>query len=147
MFSADDLEETRWRIHLSSTPSEVFPLWSTDTGRARFWAESTEETDGTILFHFPNGMRWRGNILENDPPYRFQLIYFGGTVTTIDLADDGSGGTDLVLTDKGVLPEDKEEVLAGWVSVLLALKAAVDFGVDLRNHDPARTWDQSYADN
>lgn len=38
-------------------------------------------------------------------------------------------------------------MIAGWVSVLLALKAAVDFSVDLRNHDPGRTWDQGYADN
>jgi hypothetical protein len=35
---------------------------------------------------------------------------------------------------------------AGWASVLLALKAAVDFGVDLRHHDPERTWDQGYGD-
>jgi hypothetical protein len=39
------------------------------------------------------------------------------------------------------------EVIAGWVSVQLALKAAVDFGVDLRTHDPARSWDQGYAEN
>jgi hypothetical protein len=30
--------------------------------------------------------------------------------------------------------------------VLLALKAAVDHGIDLRNHDPRRTWDRGYAD-
>lgn len=28
----------------------------------------------------------------------------------------------------------------------MALKAAADFGVDLRNHDPTRTWDQGYVD-
>jgi hypothetical protein len=39
------------------------------------------------------------------------------------------------------------EVLPGWVSVLMALKAYVDHGVDLRNHDAARTWDQGYCDN
>jgi hypothetical protein len=39
------------------------------------------------------------------------------------------------------------EVNAGWVSVLLALKAAADHGVDLRNHDAARTWSQGYCDN
>jgi uncharacterized protein YndB with AHSA1/START domain len=147
MFSTDDLGEMRWRLHLSSSPSEVFQLWSTDVGRARFWAESTEERVGTIIFHFANGISYRGKILENDPPHRFQLVYFGGTVATIDLADDGREGTDLVLTDKGVLPEDQDEVLAGWVSVLLSLKAAVDFGVDLRNHDPSRAWDQRYAVN
>lgn len=32
-------------------------------------------------------------------------------------------------------------------SVLLALKAFVDHDVDLRNHDPTRTWDQGYCDN
>jgi hypothetical protein len=29
----------------------------------------------------------------------------------------------------------------------MALKAAADFGVDLRSHDPARTWDQGFVDN
>jgi hypothetical protein len=39
------------------------------------------------------------------------------------------------------------EVNAGWVSVLMALKAAADFRVDLRNHDTRRTWSQGYCDN
>jgi hypothetical protein len=30
--------------------------------------------------------------------------------------------------------------------VLFPFKAAADFGVDLRNHDPSRSWDQGYAD-
>jgi hypothetical protein len=29
----------------------------------------------------------------------------------------------------------------------LVLKAAADFGADLRNHDPARTWEQGYVEN
>lgn len=39
------------------------------------------------------------------------------------------------------------EMAAGWVSVLMAMKAAVDHGVDLRNHDESRTWGDGYADN
>jgi hypothetical protein len=31
--------------------------------------------------------------------------------------------------------------------VLLSLKAAVDFGVDLRTHDNNRHWDLGYVDN
>lgn len=31
-------------------------------------------------------------------------------------------------------------------SPLLALKAYVDFGIDLRNRDPARTWDDGFVD-
>jgi hypothetical protein len=49
--------------------------------------------------------------------------------------------------DEGVAAEDLAEVSSGWVSVLMALKAAVDFGVDLRNHALNRTWDDGFVDN
>jgi hypothetical protein len=78
---------------------------------------------------------------------RFSLTYYGGTTTTFTLTPDGNGGTDVLLTDEGIADGDVHEVLPGWVSVLMALKAYVQFGVDLRNHDPARTWDDGYADN
>ena len=29
----------------------------------------------------------------------------------------------------------------------MTLKASVDFGIDLRNHDLHRTWDDGYAEN
>jgi len=29
----------------------------------------------------------------------------------------------------------------------MALKAAIDFDVDVRSHDPQRTWDQGFVDN
>lgn len=137
----------RWRLHLRAPPATVYPFLASDAGRAAFWAESAVEADGVIAFVFPNGYRWQGRILEATPPRRFRVTYIGGSEATFDLADDGRGGTDLTLTDAGGPPEDREEVLAGWVSVLLALKAAVDYGVDLRNHDPDRTWDDGYVEN
>ena len=60
---------------------------------------------------------------------------------------DGNDGTDLTLTDEGVADEYRSEVIAGWGSVLMALKRAVDLGIDLRNNDPERTWDQGYFEN
>ena len=39
------------------------------------------------------------------------------------------------------------DVAAGWVSVLLNLKAAINFGGDLRNHTRARTWIDGFIDN
>ena len=42
---------------------------------------------------------------------------------------------------------DRNENIAGWASVLLCLKAAVDHGVDLRNHDPQRAWANGYVEN
>lgn len=122
-------------------------MLATNEGRARFWAESAVEQDGAIHFVFPNQAKWRGRILEANPPHRFKVEYYGGSITTFELSPDGSGGTDLTLTDQGVPAADRTEVIAGWVSVLMALKASVDFGIDLRNHDPKRTWDEGSAEN
>lgn len=136
-----------WRLHLASAPEYVYALLATDAGRARFWAERAEERDGHIHFVFPNGYQWAGRILAAEPPRRFALDYIGHSTTVFELADDGAGGADLTLTDSGVPPADLTEVTAGWASVLLALKAAADFGVDLRNHDARRTWDEGFVEN
>ncbi|MGH6960898.1 MAG: hypothetical protein ACREE7_10470 [Dongiaceae bacterium] len=65
-----------------------------------------------------------------------------------ELQPDADGtGTDLQMTCRNVPDGDRMEVAAGWVSVLMAMKAAVDFNVDLRTHDPGRTWWAGYADN
>lgn len=143
----DDSGIIQWRIHLNESPRNVYRLLSTSEGRARFWAESAVEEDGHINFIFPGGQTWCGKIIESNAPHKFCVAYYGGSIATFSLEDDGRGGTDLTLTDEGVAPADKCEVMAGWVSVLLALKAAADFSVDLRNHDPLRTWSQGFADN
>jgi uncharacterized protein YndB with AHSA1/START domain len=142
-----DTPVIRWRLHLASPPEVVYRALATDEGRARFWAESAIERSGAIDFVFPNGLTWRGEVLAADPPSRYSVRYFGGSRTTFELAPAGDGGTDLTLTDEDVPSGAWQETHAGWLSVLLALKAAVDFGVDLRNHDRERTWDQGYVDN
>jgi uncharacterized protein YndB with AHSA1/START domain len=139
--------EVRWRVHLASPPVVVWELLATDEGRARFWAESAVEQDGAIEFEFVNGVRWRGAILARERPTLFSVEYLGGSRATFELVPDGADGTDLTLRETGVRDEWEAENRAGWVSVLLELKAACDFGVDLRNHDAERTWSQGYCDN
>lgn len=136
-----------WQLHLNSHPKKVFDMLNTDEGRARFWAESAIEKDGVVQFRFPGGQTWDAKIIEVTPPHRFSLEYYGGSITLFILQDDGKGGTDLTLQDRGLASEYRSEVIAGWVSVLMALKAAVDFDVDLRNHDVTRTWTQGYVEN
>lgn len=144
---AETAPEVVWRMHLRSAPERVYEALSTDAGRATFWAESAVETDGVIDFRFANGFEWAGTILETDPPRRYVVDYVDHSRTTFTLDLAPGGGTDLTVTDREVPARYHLEVHAGWVSVLLTLKAAVDFGVDLRNHDPGRTWDQGYVDN
>ena len=132
----------RWRLHLATAPDGVHALLATDEGRARFWAESAVERGGTIAFRFPDGSMYEGRIIANDPPALFELEYFG-SAARFEVISDGAGGTDLTLSHD----DDHPDTRPGWVSVLMALKAVADFGVDLRNHDPTRTWDQGFVDN
>ena len=132
---------------MTVAPAAVYDLIATSEGRRRFWAESAEEREGVVEFRFSSGVTWRGRVLDRDPPRRFAVEYFGGSRAAFECADDGAGGTDVTLTETGVSPEEWAANHAGWVSVLLALKAAADFGVDLRNHDRSRSWDAGFVDN
>lgn len=140
------MPEIAWSIHLNVPREEVFDFLATDRGRALFWAERTEQSGDSIAFSFPNGQIIDSRVIECAPPRRFALTYFNSSVVTFELAEAG-GGTDLHLRETDVAPEDLEENRAGWVSVLLNLKALAEHGVDLRNHDPRRTWDQGFVDN
>ena len=135
----------RWRIHLPVAPERVFDVLATDEGRARFWAETTREKEGFVEFTFPGGQTHRGRLLESRRPNRLALEYFGG-VARFELEPDGTGGTDLELRHDDVPAAEWPETHAGWVSVLLSLKAALVFSIDLRNHDPRRSWEQGYVD-
>lgn len=138
-------EEIVWRLHLASPPDRVFELIASDAGRESFWCETSQTRGETIRMTFVNGIETETAILEAAPPARLRLRYFDSEVE-FALAPDGKGGTDLILRNRGVEAEEYEEVLAGWLNVLLPLKAAADFGIDLRSRDPARTWEEGYVD-
>lgn len=134
----------RWAIHVTRPPAEVFAALDSAEDRARFWAESAEERDGEIHFVFINGVEHRARVLSRQPPEEWSIEYFGERAT-FRLVPDGSGGTDVWLTHS-VSAAEHAEVSAGWLNVLLPLKAWLQHRVDLRNHDPGRTWDHGFVD-
>ena len=135
----------RWRMHLPVSPERVYEALNSDAGRASFWAESAVERDGHIEFQFSGGYTTRAKILERVPAKRFTIDYIGGPVS-FELSPDGGGGTELFLVHRNVDRGEWNEVHAGWLNVLFPLKAWLAHGVDLRNHDPRRSWDDGYAD-
>lgn len=136
----------RWKVHFRSPPEKVFEVLATDAGRARYWAEAAPEVDGVITFHILNYEPFSGRILSRREPSLFKLEYFG-TIVEFSLTGDGRNGTDLSLVATEVDESIRMEMIAGWVSVLMAMKATVDHDVDLRNHDKSRAWGNGYADN
>lgn len=135
-----------WKLYLKSDPKTVFGLLSTSEGRKKFWAEKATEENGVIRFLFPNGHVYDGQILQAIPSKKFQLDYFDSLVTFL-VEPSENDGTDLTLINENVIESDFSEVNAGWISVLMNLKAVADFQCDLRNHNPKKTWDVGYVDN
>jgi len=140
------LGEIFWKLHFNSSREKVYEALTTDQGRARFWAESTSENNDEISFNILNYASYTGRVLHRKSPSEFSVEYFG-TIVSFQLKEDACGGTDLILSATQVDESFRMEMVAGWVSVLMAMKAAVDHGVDLRNHDEQRTWSKGYVDN
>ncbi|MDX2972650.1 hypothetical protein [Kribbella solani] len=126
------------KVFCASAPSDVYRAVSTANGRERFWADAAPETNGVIAFRLADGRTDESRINDAVQDQRYQLRHFGRTLS-FTLTPGEGGGTDLTLESDD--PADCVEVVA----LLLRLKALVDFGVDLRNHDGTRT--HAYADS
>lgn len=135
-----------WKLHFKSESTWVYEFLVLPEKRKTYWAESAEEIDGVIHYVFLNGIENHGQILEKIPGQFFRVEYFGMDVS-FDLHACEGGGCDMTMICKNVDEDDRCELMAGWVSWLMAMKAAVDFDVDLRNHDSERTWFDGFADN
>jgi hypothetical protein len=133
-----------WRLRLAAAPSRVRAAWLDPREHERFWCEQSEAIPGGYRLQFIDGTVTDCAVSGETSPTRFAFSYFGSQV---EVSLDARGaGTDLTLTASGVPPEEWCEVSAGWLNVLLPLKAWLDFGIDLRNHDPRRTWRERYVD-
>lgn len=138
--------QIHWKLHFSSPVSKVYQALNTEEGRSSFWAESAPEVEEHVHFQILNYPIYESKIIDRKENEYFKIDYFG-TEVTITLRESKKGGTILNLFAFVTDPELKQEMTAGWVSVLMAMKAAVDFGVDLRNHSERHTWGQGFVDN
>jgi hypothetical protein len=140
------LPPIEWRVHFSSPPERVFELWTTDAGRELFWAERSVSQHGGFELGFIDGQSLSVEVIEARAPERFVFRYFGGSRVVLEILGSAQHGCDLWLREENAPASEHLENYAGWVSVLLACKAAADFGVDLRSHDPGRTWTDRFVD-
>ncbi len=135
-----------WKVHFASAIEKVYEFLTTDKGRSKFWAEETKEKNGFVEFTILNYPKYKAKVIEKKPDRLFRIEYFG-TEITFQLIKTEDNGTDLYLTALTPNENVKNEMTAGWVSVLMAMKGAVDFGIDLRNHNPDRVWENGFLDN
>ena len=146
-----DFERIHASVKLNANPDQVWQALTTPSGITSWWAERAEiqPTDGGLLrLLFPNRRMLDSKVVQCRPQQSVSFVYFGGTRAQFDIASSDQGGTVVSVSDRGfTTQEDYAETLAHWTSVLLALKAYVDFGIDLRNHTPLFNWERDFVDN
>ncbi len=138
------MKDITWKVKLSQDPAAVFERLATDRGRESFWAERSRETQEGFDLAFPNGQETHVTVLEMIAERYLKVRYFDApTSFSLEPIRDGT-----VLTLRATVSDDEYiETHAGWVSVLMTLKAQVEGGVDLRNHAREYSWDEGFADN
>lgn len=93
---------------------------------------------------FPGGEAVNARLIRAERPSVIEMLYFGAE-TRFDLSPAEGG---CVVKVDAMVPEiEFDEVNAGWVSVLMNLKAVAGFGIDLRNHNERYSWARGFADN
>jgi hypothetical protein len=90
-------------------------------------------------------LKGRVDVVDRQPPTRMVIRYFGSEAE-FALSRREDGGCLFQVTCRCDDPDTWMGFYAGWVSWLPVLKVAADFGVDLRNGAPDRTWKQRYVD-
>lgn len=142
--SGENRREVCWRIHCVRPPHEVFEALTDPEQQQRYWCERATATASGYRFEFIDGTVADCEIVGRRTGEWLILRYFQSRVEI--RLEAAASGTDLTLTATDIPGPDWLEVYAGWINVLLPLKAWVDFGIDLRNHDPARTWRERFVD-
>lgn len=139
------MKSVTWKVFINDSPVVVYRYLSMDRLRESFWAEKSNSTGHGFELTFPNGQSTSCRILLAEPYQHLAIEYFNSRVD-FELKPINDG-TELTVVNTNILESEYEDVLAGWVSVLLCLKVAIQFKKDIRNHNPARCWDQGFVDN
>ena len=141
---ADDSRVVCWRIHCAAPPSRAFLALINPEEQAKYWCERSTHSRAGYVQEFIDGTIAECQVVQRRDAELLVIRYFSSLVE-FKLEPAGTG-TDLTLTATEIPPEEWLEVYAGWLNVLLPLKAWLDYGVDIRNHDPSRTWRQRFVD-
>ncbi len=144
-------------MHLQTTQQAVFRAWSTSQGLESFFIRQAMFTSpegaprrpdevahagDSYHFKFVHNFELGGQVLEVDEPNRFKFT-FGGTMTVaIDISALEDGRTRCLLTQGGIPTDESERPYSHmncrscWIYFLMALKARLEHGIELRDLNP-----------
>ena len=146
-----------------ASPEEVFRAWATsgglesffikaarftacgdaDDGRLARTSDETAQPGDSYVFDFVHDFHLEGTVLDVASPHRFEFTFGGPMRICIEIDTIADGRTRCVLTQHGIPTDEADRPFSHmncrscWIYFLMALKARLDHGIELRDLNPA----------
>ncbi len=151
-----DWSQFTLRIAIKASPAKLFRAWTHAKTVSAWFTEKTEmvpKTGGRVYFEWAAGDKFETNFISVVKNRRI-IFPFGtkGEEVEVKFRKDGRGSIcELHQYNMPTSPKSKWEMhrgcLQGWTFFLANLKAYLEHGVDLRGHDPKKSYRQDYINS
>lgn len=151
-----DWSQFKLRIFINKPVSKVFNAWTDDRIVSRWFTEKTiiePRKNGRIYFEWLAGDKMDDKIISISKNRRFTFP-FGrhGERVAVSFKKDGRGTIcELRQFNMKTTPKARWTMhrgcIQGWTFFLANLKSYLEYGIDLRSHDPARSYKQDYVNS
>ncbi|MDX9856548.1 MAG: SRPBCC domain-containing protein [candidate division Zixibacteria bacterium] len=144
------------RIEIAAPAQRVFRAWTHAADLSAWFAEKAEsepEKGGRLYLEFIGGDKADLRFVQLRKPGLVSFT-FGPAVDLVTVRIKSiKNGCICELEQTGMKTGPKDRVhthmgcKTGWVFFLTSLKAYLEHGIDLRSHNPRRTYNQSYVNS
>ena len=144
------------RIEIKAPPSKVFKCW-TDPRELIKWfpikAEFEARQGGQFYFEWLAGDKFSGEIIRARKPSLVEFPFGSKGEKVLVKIKKVRGGSEIELRqyDMKTTPKDKVTMhlgcREGWTFFLVNLKSWLEHGIDLRGHNPRKSYRQNYVNS
>ena len=144
------------RIEIAAPPEKVYRAWTDGDFLAQWFsvrAAVEPKKGGRVYFEWLGGDKLETRVLQARKPslFRFPFGSHGEEVEVKIRQVPGGSVCELQQTNMKTTPRMKVAMhmgcKTGWVFFLTNLKAFLEHGVDLRSHDPQKSYNQNYLNS
>ncbi|MBU0983041.1 MAG: SRPBCC domain-containing protein [candidate division Zixibacteria bacterium] len=151
-----DWSQFTCRIAIKASPARVFRAWTDDKLVSRWFTEKTviePKKNGRIYFEWTAGDTFETTVTSIVKNRKFVFPFDAeGTMVEVKFKKDGRGCVcELRQYNMKTSPEMKWNMhrgcITGWTFFMTNLKAYLEHGIDLRGHDPKKSYKQNYVNS
>lgn len=148
-----DWTQFKLRIFIKKPVSAVFKAWTDDKIVSKWFTEKTviePKRNGRVYLEWSTGDKWETKVVSISKNKSFTFPFGSNDErVTVRVKKDGRGCVcEIHQYNMATSPKSKWEMhrscLQGWTFFLANLKAYLEHGIDLRGHDPKKSYKKGY---